>query len=143
MKRYFDNVSTLEELRSQYKKLLKQYRPNTKNGSEEATKAISVEYEALFKRLKYVHDTRHTDTADGKESAYNVHMYDWENDVAYSCHKELNAMGFKYAGKKKAWYFHTEAFRKKSHKVISLDDSRKYYGSSKVHIADNKDLIEA
>lgn len=171
MKRYFDNASTLEELRSQYKKLLKQYHPNNKNGSEEATKAISVEYEALFKRLKDVHDARQTDTSDGKESAYNVHMYDWENDVAlrevlqkiinfsgieieiigqwiwvfnaYSCHKELNAMGFKYAGKKKAWYFHTETFRKKSHKVISLDDSRKYYGSSKVHTADKKDLIEA
>lgn len=171
MKKYFNNVSTLEELRSQYKKLLKQYHPDNKDGSEEATKAINVEYEALFKRLKDVHDAKQTDTADGKETAYNAHMYDWENDVAlrevlqkvinfsgveieiigqwiwvfnaYSCHKDLKAMGFKYAGNKKAWYFHTEAFRKMSKKKLSINDIRNYYGSSRVYTSSDKGLIEA
>lgn len=167
MKSYFDNVTTLEELRSQYKKLLKQYHPDNKGGSEEATKAINVEYETLFKRLKDVHDTHKA----ANESAYDNNKYDWANDVAlrevlqkiinfsgieieiigqwiwvfnaYTCHKELKAMGFKYAGNKKAWYFHTESFRKMSRKKLSINDIRNYYGSSKVHTANDKELIEA
>lgn len=37
--KYFNNISTLEELRKQYKELLKKYHPDNTNGSEEATKA--------------------------------------------------------------------------------------------------------
>ena len=49
---YFNNVKTLEELRKQYKELLKKYHPDNPNGSTEATKEINVEYEKLFKVLK-------------------------------------------------------------------------------------------
>lgn len=42
MKKYFNNVRTLSELRSQYKELLKRYHPDN-GGSEESTKAINVE----------------------------------------------------------------------------------------------------
>ena len=33
--RYFQNVNTLEELRKQYKELLKKYHPDNANGSTE------------------------------------------------------------------------------------------------------------
>ena len=79
---YFRNVETLEELRKQYKELLKKYHPDNKNGSEDATKAINAEYEQLFKSLKNQHDTKQTDNASGAESSYNSNMYDWENDKA-------------------------------------------------------------
>ena len=39
-KRYFNNPETLEELRKQYKELLKKYHPDN-GGSEEVTKAIN------------------------------------------------------------------------------------------------------
>lgn len=51
---YFKNVQTLDELRKQYKNLLKKYHPDN-GGSEEITKAINVEYESLFKILKDSH----------------------------------------------------------------------------------------
>ena len=130
MKNYFVNVTTLEELRSQYKKLLKQYHPDNVGGSEEAKKTINIEYEALFQRLKDVHDSKQSNDTNNKESAYNANMYDWENDKAlrevlekiinfrgidieiigqwiwvfnaYSYRKNLKEMGFNYAGKKKA-----------------------------------------
>ena len=41
---YFKNVNTLEELRKQYKELLKQYHPDNANGSTEATQEINAEY---------------------------------------------------------------------------------------------------
>lgn len=167
---YFNNVKTLDELRKQYKELLKQFHPDNPNGSTEATQAINAEYDRLFKVLKDRHDTAQQDKTGSTESDYNKNMYDWENDKALRevlekiinfngieieiigqwiwCFNSkeykdaLKALGFKYAPKKYAWYFHTEKFRKKSHKVVSLEDSRKYYGSTKVN-TNKKELLEA
>ena len=41
--RYFKNVETLEELRKQYKELLKKYHPDNPNGSTEATQEVNAE----------------------------------------------------------------------------------------------------
>lgn len=38
--------------------------------------------------------------------------------------------------------FHTDAFRKTSHKKLSMDDIRNYYGTTKVQ-RDQMDLLEA
>ena len=54
-KRYFNNPETLEELRKQYKELLKKYHPDN-GGSEDAAKAFHCEYEELFKVLKNRHE---------------------------------------------------------------------------------------
>lgn len=61
---YFNNVKTLEELRKQYKELLKKYHPDNPNGSTEATKEINVEYEKLFKVLKNRHENSAEQTSD-------------------------------------------------------------------------------
>ena len=52
--KYFKNVETLEQLRKQYRDLLKKYHPDN-GGSEEITKEINNEYEQLFKVLKNRH----------------------------------------------------------------------------------------
>ena len=46
----------------------------------------------------------------------------------------------KFAGKKKMWHWHSEAFRKRSHKVLSIDDIRSYYGSTEVETHKRKRL---
>lgn len=46
--KYFNNVNTLEELRKQYKELLKMYHPDNPNGSTKATQEINAEYDGLF-----------------------------------------------------------------------------------------------
>lgn len=167
---YFKNVNTLEELRKQYKELLKKFHPDNANGSEEATKTINAEYDSLFNILKDRHDTKQTNT-DSKESESNANMYDWENDKAirdilqkiinfsgidieiigqwvwvfksYDYRKELKEIGFKYAPKKQAWYFHTETFRKSSKKTLSINEIRNYYGSTKVKASDERKAIES
>ena len=113
MKTYFSNVQSLDELRKQYRDLLKKYHPDN-GGSEEETKAINVEYERLFKILKDKH-TRQQD-----------------NTNTYQHRKEIKDLGFKFAGQKKSWYWHSDAFRKKSRKKLSMDDIRNYYGSTEV-----------
>lgn len=169
MKTYFSNVQTLDELRKQYRDLLKKYHPDN-GGSEEETKAINVEYERLFKILKDKH-TRQQDTADSKaddnKSSFDNMRYNFEEDEllremlqkvihlsditieiignwlwisgnTYLYRKELKDLGFKFAGQKKSWYWHTEAFRKRSHKKLSMDDIRSYYGSTEVETEKRK-----
>ncbi|WP_334296634.1 DnaJ domain-containing protein [Parablautia muri] len=50
-------MNTLEELRRQYKQLLKKYHPDNANGSTKATQKINAEYEQLLKGLKNRHET--------------------------------------------------------------------------------------
>lgn len=159
---YFSNVQTLEELRKQYRDLLKKYHPDNANGSTEATQEINAEYDRLFKMLKEQHDSKSADGNQGSnKSAYSNMKYDFSEDAklrevlqkvinfdginieivgcwiwvdgnTYGYKDILKEIGFKWAREKKKWYFHTEAFRKRSHKKLSMDDIRNYYGSTEV-----------
>ena len=172
MSKYFKDVNTLEELRRQYRDLLKKYHPDNANGSTQATQEINAEYDKLFKVLKNRHESK---SADNKESNtktdFNANMYDWENDKAlretlqkiinfngieiticgqwlwvsgntYSYKKELKEIGFKGASQKKMWFWHSENFRKKSRKTLSMEEIQNYYGSTKVK-TNTKILLEA
>ena len=172
MSKYFKDVNTLEELRRQYRDLLKKYHPDNANGSTEATQEINAEYDKLFKVLKNRHESK---SADNKESNtktdFNNMKYDFSEDAklremlnkiihfdgikieiignwiwcfdSFGYRKELKELGFKYAHNKKAWYFHTEAFRKRSHKKLSMEDIRNYYGSTEVETDGTKRLKQA
>ena len=153
---YFNNVCTLEELRKQYKELLKTHHPDN-GGNVAQMQEINAEYDALFKQLKDSHDGNATDS---DKASYDNMKYDFTEDAklremlnkiigfhgitieicgswiwcfdSYRHRKELKEMGFKYASKKKAWHWHSEAFRKRSHRALSMDDIRSYYGSTEV-----------
>ncbi len=83
--KYFANVNTLEQLRRQYKELIRKYHPDNVNGSTEATQDINSEYDKLFKVLKDNHESKSTDkTANSTaytQSEYS-NMYDKQNDKA-------------------------------------------------------------
>lgn len=168
--KYFKDCNTLEELRKQYKELLKAHHPDN-GGNVADMQEINAEYDKLFKLLKDKHESKQTDSESNTQSSYNANMYDWENDKAlrevlekiinfsgvdieiigqwvwvfnsYEYRKELKEFGFKYASSKKAWYFHTEAFRKKGKKALSINDIRNYYGSTKVQTEERKQLKQA
>lgn len=168
---YFKNVNTLEELRKQYKELLKQYHPDNANGSTEATQEINAEYDRLFKVLKNKHESKQTST-DGAKADFNANKYDFEADEklrevmqkiinftninievvgcwlwvdgdTYPYRNDLKEIGFKWASEKKKWYFHTEAFRKRSKRKLSMDDIRNLYGSTEVQTEQRKQLKQA
>ncbi len=173
MKAYFTNVHTLEELRRQYKNLLKKYHPDNTNGSTEATQEINAEYDRLFKALKDKHDSRAAgSTEDKAKTDFNNMKYDFSEDAklreilqkiisfdginieiigcwiwvdgnTYEYKNTLKALGFKWAREKKKWYFHTETFRKRSHKKLSMEDIRNYYGSTEIETIGTKKLKQA
>jgi len=164
---YFKKANTLEELRRQYKELLKKYHPDN-GGNVSEMQEINAEYDRLFKVLKDRHESK---TADSNKESYDNMKYDFTEDKAlremlnkiigfsnitceicgcwiwafnsYEYRKELKELGFKYASQKKAWYWHSEAFRKRSHKALSMDDIRNYYGSTEVKTEERKQLKQA
>lgn len=175
MKTYFNNVQTLDELRKQYRDLLKKYHPDN-GGSEEETKAINVEYERLFKILKDKHTRQYHNSTDNtgnsktdSKASYDNMRYNFEEDEllremlqkvihfsditieiignwiwisgnTYQYRKELKEYGFKFASQKKCWYWHSEAFRKRSRKNLSMNDIRNFYGSTEVETDGRKRL---
>ena len=134
MNTYFKNVQTLDELRKQYKDLLKKYHPDN-GGSEEATKAINVEYEKLFKILKNNHSRQNTTegNTETKYSSYNDMKYDFAED---SLLREML---------QKVIYFSDitiEIIGNWSHKKLSINDIQNYYGSTEVE-TDGRRRLEA
>ena len=168
MNKHFDNISTLEELRKQYKELLKLHHPDN-GGNLETMQEINAEYDRMFKMLKDQHESNNFNCGDEK-SNYSSMKYDFAEDEmlremlnkiigfhgitlevcgnwlwafdSYNYRKELKKLGFRYAKNKKAWYWHSEAFRKKSRKSLSMDDIRSYYGSTEVR-TEQRALLQA
>ena len=172
MAKYFSSVNNLQELRKQYKDLLKKHHPDN-GGNVSDMQEINAEYDRLFKLMKDKHDDKMADSSSEKKAQadYNTNMYDWENDKSlrevlqkiisfsgieieiagqwiwvsgntYAYKKELKEIGFKWANTKKQWYFHTEVFQKRSRKTLSMDEIRSRHGSTTVQTM-QRDLIEA
>ena len=55
----------------------------------------------------------------------------WAFD-SYNYRKELKEMGFKYASKKKLWYWHNQEEKIKNKKSKSMEEIREKYGSQKI-----------
>lgn len=144
MNKYFENVSNLEELRKQYKELLKLHHPDN-GGDLEVMQEINAEYDKLFKVLKSQHDQNFGADGNSTNTDYNNMKYDfaedeklremlskiirfdginielvgawiWLSGNTYACKKELKELGFKWASQKKMWYWHSEVFRKRAGK---------------------------
>lgn len=149
--KWFNNPKTLEELKKQYKTLVKQHHPDH-GGNEENMKEINNEFDKLFERLKNVHET-----ADGKtytkETSETAAMYReiidalmklenidveiigswiWVTGDTYNAKENLKALGFHYAKSKRAWYYHADDYRKLSRRRYTLDQIRDLYGSEKI-----------
>lgn len=158
--KYFENIRTLEELRKQYKELLKLHHPDN-GGNLEIMQGINAEYDRLFKILKDRHENSYSSDNASAGNNYSNMKYDftedeklremlnkiihfngidielvgawiWVSGNIYACKKDLKGLRFRWASQKKMWYWHSEVFRKRSHKTLSMDDIRNYYGSTEV-----------
>ena len=164
---YFKSINTLEELRKQYRDLLKIHHPDN-GGNVSDMQEINAEYDKLFKALKDKHESK---SADGKESAYSKNMYDWKNDKAlrdvlekiihfngieinlvgewiwldgntYPYKEELKGIGFKWSKNRKKWYWNNGEYIGSGNKKISFSQIENKYGSTKFR-TQNKVLLEA
>jgi len=156
MTKYFKNVGTLEELRKQYKKFARIFHPDC-GGNAEDFKAMTAEYESLFKKLE--HDSFFTDFegSEKTERKYNatedkelrealnkiifmagieieiIGSWIWVSGNTFPIKDALKSAGYKFAGNKKMWYWHSGEYHKKSHRKMSIDAIRDTFGSVKVN----------
>ncbi len=143
------DVKTLEDLKKQYYRLAKIYHPDA-GGTNEQMKALNSEYEMLFDKLSRGGDL----TEDEINLEYQINevykdvinqiiqypgleieiigTWIWVSGNTYPIRTILKEIGFKFASKKKRWYWHAGEFRKKSKTDLSIEEIRNLYGSQKV-----------
>lgn len=165
---YFKNATTLEELRRQYKELLKKYHPDNANGSTEATQAINAEYDKLFKLLKDRHESK---TSDSDKTTFDQMKYDfsadaklrevqqriisfsgieidivgtwiWVDGNTYHYREELSKVGFIWSKSRRKWHWHDGEYKKRGNNNLSYEDIQRKFGSTKVQ-TDTRILLEA
>ena len=150
MNKWFKNVQTIEELRKQYRELLKKYHPDNDSGSVEITQQINAEYDRLYAILSKEKQS------DGESSTYDREVENEAfksviNDIihinadieiigtwiwihgGYEYRELLKSIGFKFAPRKKCWCWHYGKYKRYHKKEVSLAEIRMKYGSQTVH----------
>ena len=150
MNKWIKEVRTVEELRKQYRELLKKYHPDNDGGSVEATQEINAEYDRLYAILSKEKQS------DGESSTYDTEAENEAfksviNDIihinadieiigtwiwihgGYEYRQLLKSVGFKFAPKKKCWCWHFGEYKRYHKKEVSLAEIRMKYGSQTVH----------
>jgi curved DNA-binding protein CbpA len=142
---------TLEELKTQYRRLAMQHHPD-QGGDLEAMQAVNSEYDTLFPRLKDIHQNKDgetytskqatTETADQFKDLINELMkmdniiievigcFVWVTGNTKPYKERLKELRFQWHKKKIAWYLKPEDYRRRSHKDYDLDEIRDMYGTS-------------
>lgn len=156
--RFFNDCSTIEEIKGRYKQLAKQYHPDC--GGDTATmQALNTEYAyACAKVLKGENFT--AEEADEQirlseeyrkviEQIVNladitieiVGQWIWVTGLTFPVRKQLKAAGLFFASKKVAWYYRAEEFKTKGGKK-TLDEIRSKYGSEKINTKEQRRKLE-
>lgn len=155
--KWFNNPTTLEELKKQYRKLCMENHPDL-GGNTADMQEINNEYDLLFEKLKNIHKNSEgktytketTETPEQFTQIINalIHLNGIEIEICGSWiwlsgntkeHKEiLKNLKFRYASKKQAWYFHSEPYKKKSKRELTLDEIRDMFGSTKYKSEEEK-----
>lgn len=156
MKWFSSNISTMEELRREYRRLAKLHHPDA-GGDTEDMKQINAEYDHLFDVLsrqeaqerpqgeQEYKGTTEDKAAEDKairavlDALVNVNAtvevvgcWVWVHG-GYEYRELLKSIGFKFAPKKKAWCWHYGEYRRHHKREVTMDEIRQKYGSQKVN----------
>ncbi len=152
--KYFENCNTIEELKKEYRKLAMANHPDN-GGNADTMKKINASYENFFNLLKNKHNASAKNDTTGKSRPMNETAAEymeviqkiisfsnivieicgswvWVSGKTFDYKKELNDAGFKWAPKKKMWYWRSEADAVRSRGKMSMDEIREKYGSEAV-----------
>ena len=156
---YFKNVGTIEELRRQYRDLLKVNHPD--NGGDVAKmQEINAEYDKLFKVLKDKHENNTTGSDKEKTTFDNMNYdfsedqrlrevlqriisfdgitidvvgcYIWVDGSTYQYKDDLKELGFRWSAQRKKWYWHNGEYRRRGNSKLSFADIQNKYGSTEI-----------
>ncbi|OUB81196.1 hypothetical protein [Bacillus wiedmannii] len=144
--KFFQSVTTLEDLKKEYKKLAKKYHPDL-GGKHEDFINLKKEYDELVQKLngKEEHSKAYQNIID-ELIKYEIEIeiigtWIWITGNTYTLKSELKELGFKWASKKKAWYWYEGEYKKFHKKDFSLDEIRSMHEVTK--IKKNKPKLKA
>lgn len=159
---FFQNINDLRELKLHYKKLVLKYHPDKfqdedeKETARDFMKAINAEYDAITEYVKkwgkFPSSGSTSSGSSWKKSEPTEEMQaaidaisDLEGLEIEICgswvwvsgntkpHKDaLKSAGFRWASKKKQWYWRAEEDKKKKKGSLSMEKIREKYGSESV-----------
>lgn len=147
---YFNKISTLEELKKQYRKLAMAHHPD-RGGDAEVMKQINAEYDRAFAAVKDIHQNKdgetYTKVNPEKASEFKdiieklikmngveveiIGRFIWLSGETKPHKETIKALGFKWHSKKKMWYKAPEGYKRyHGKKEYGIDEIRRMYGSS-------------
>ena len=147
--KYFTNCKTAEELKKEYHRLARENHPDL--GGDTATmQQINAEFEKAAERIAsgYTMDDQNAESAaDIAEFASVLNIlfglggieielcgtWLWITGSTYAHKDAIKAAGCKWSAKKKAWYYHSGEYTRKSRKGYSMDEIRDLHGSKKLN----------
>lgn len=145
---WFNGVTSINELRVQYKRLLMKYHPDN-GGDVSDMQEINAEYDSLFNHLKVEIELDNKSSTINKnevnrafkEVLNKIISYHIEIEIigswiwcfdCYDYKDQLKEIGFKFGAKKKVWCWHYGNYRRHNSTEINLSDIRAKCGSQKV-----------
>ena len=148
--KFFEGVTTLDELRKEYRRLAMIYHPD-KGGDTELMQILNNQYERLSKVLI----NGNADFSDARKEYEQqvseemrvrldriiclqgivielIGSWIWITGDTFPLRAVLKGEGYRFSHPKGAWYWHKGEYRKKSGKLMSMDAMRDTWGSEKV-----------
>ena len=135
-----------------YLKACKKYHPDINPAGDEMMKLVNSAYDAIKDYEGEIKDQQ-SDYGEAINNALNQ-VFGLSGLIIEICgawlwitgdtkeHKDkLKQAGFKWASKKKAWYFRPEEYRSRSKGNSSLEEIREKYGSVKAYRNQNNNMI--
>ena len=148
--KFFENVTTLTELRKEYRRLAFIYHPD-KGGDTVLMQILNDRYDRLSE--KFIKGN--TDFSEGRKE-YEMQVSEeiremldrimflqgvdieviggwiWITGNTFAVRTTLKSLGFMFSHPKTAWYWHKGEYRKKNGKIQSMDEMRDFWGTQKI-----------
>lgn len=157
MLKWFKYCKTIEDVKRVYKTLAVKYHPDFNHDTDTTgtMQEINNEYEKAFNIFKNTHEQQSDNTAAESEATETTETPEMFKDIINSLihcdgvqidivgswvwltgntfiHKDvIKSLGFKWASKKKAWYWHTDEY-KSCRSKMTLDEIKTKYGCQSV-----------
>lgn len=147
--RFFNDCSTIAEVKAAYRKLALQYHPD-KGGDTATMQAINTEYafacakilkgenlsaEEADEQIRLSEEYRKVLEQIIQLSGITIELvghWIWVTGNTYPVRKELKAAGLFFAPKKLAWYYRADEYKTKGGKK-TLDEIRDKYGTETIN----------
>lgn len=148
--KHFQFTDDINNLREQYRRLAKKYHPDLNPDVDpNLMKEVNNEYEQLLSGIHTVNGKNYSYTREQTWQAKFVETlkmfasinnivvemigdWIWISGDTKPIKEKIKEIGFKFSGKKLAWYWKNYTYFKMTNKKFQLDELREIYGSRKI-----------